>query len=406
MNVIRTQILQQAKGFQGNRPVTISKEMLEQVVANFNSGIRWNLKKGVKNDDPLEIPCFATHQRHFEGQALGWITSLGFENDGKLYADIELTDLGKEKLEQGVYKSISPEIDSVPDYGYLMVAAAFTAEPAQALDQFKVVASRQIEGGVRYTLERSQPMLKFKFVDGKMVKLEEVAPPETVVDEQPDALSKTDIQDRLKEMELQANEDAVMTALEALHPEPWTMGEFLKVLEDLQLANVEISEPAPEVTTPPPASKQGQPQTALSRQVASGKSDNELKLEKRLYELERSNKKLALEKDSDKRWGATYHREGKLTPAGVSLVADIRMELSETNPELAVKFEKFLDAQPARIPMIGVQLSRQGEASEKTIETLSLEKAKKAKTQAFERAKESGKPVSVTSIADEFARKW
>jgi len=92
--------------------ITILKEDLEQMVRNFKLGAR-----GLFDDKDKNKPTLAIDFKHEEGnKAAGWINKLEMkedpENPGqfKLFADVEWTPVGKEKIEQKEFKFLSPAI--------------------------------------------------------------------------------------------------------------------------------------------------------------------------------------------------------------------------------------------------------------------------------------------------------
>lgn len=81
----------------------ITNEDLDLFAANFNRGVRARGQDGEDNTLPINL----AHNQ--DGEAAGWIYEMTHNGDGVLRAKVEWTTLGKDKIENKLYKAISPE---------------------------------------------------------------------------------------------------------------------------------------------------------------------------------------------------------------------------------------------------------------------------------------------------------
>lgn len=136
----------------------VTAETLQEVIQNFIENKRW-----------LELAVDENHEGNHI--ALGWIRELELQdNDTKLFAKIELTQLGAEKLARGEYKYFSPEIiwqttddETGEPITNLLIGWAFTNRPyfkgMQAL-KYNEDASNSNEDTTFYLFNDVQPMDK------------------------------------------------------------------------------------------------------------------------------------------------------------------------------------------------------------------------------------------------------
>ncbi len=84
-------------GYVESKQLEITKEDLESILTAYHDKAR---------GENIEIPVVSTHSG---SEADGWVKDLKIQ-DNVLYALIEFTDTGKEKIEKRIYRYVSPEI--------------------------------------------------------------------------------------------------------------------------------------------------------------------------------------------------------------------------------------------------------------------------------------------------------
>lgn len=145
--------------FHSNRygKFAITKNDLSQMLTNFNS---------VTPKSPTELPIDYDHlsmdpKKPGDGIAAGWMKQLELREDGnELWAEVEWTEPGAERIEKGEYRFVSPSF--VKDHthkdgrkiGTTLLAAAITNHPflegmsALTLYNFSVVGDLALQEGV------------------------------------------------------------------------------------------------------------------------------------------------------------------------------------------------------------------------------------------------------------------
>jgi hypothetical protein len=191
--------------YQGSFDVDIHD--LDEMVMNFKSGIR----KGV----PIDTD-------HDNKGANGWVTQLEIRNASELWALVEWTPLGMEKLANKIYKFLSPEF--CPAYfdpetdrflcNNVLIAAALTNFPLMKGLQ-AVTASENLKENTIYLNEdpeeKEKKMAKEKTEE---IKAEEVIIKEVVTDDAEIVVEKADevvetLADEEKTSENVQNEDEI-----------------------------------------------------------------------------------------------------------------------------------------------------------------------------------------------------
>lgn len=120
--------------------ITLTKADLQEMVKNFNDGVRAGTAL------PIDID-------HDKGEAAGWMKSFSVDSKGILWADVEWTPLGEQKLTGKQYGFVSAEFHQ------------YYVDPEHSIELNNVITAASLVN--RPMLKELQPLVKFSEEEDK-----------------------------------------------------------------------------------------------------------------------------------------------------------------------------------------------------------------------------------------------